>query len=210
MTSFEHALVGVDAALAAGLDRRFSWPIVAFAAVASVLPDWDGLTLFLGASMFADAHRVWGHNLLVAGLLGAVTAVLVYQGDVLPRIHRRLARRWPMLSTDTLTETTPKHSTGQLLAWIATGVIAAYVHLLADLVFSANSQLPVWGLPLLWPWNHTAWAYPLVPWGDIGTSVVLAAGMFAMVRYPKRRSIIAIGALAAVVLYIAVRGRFPM
>jgi hypothetical protein len=44
----------------------------------------------------------------------------------------------------------------------------------------------------------------------VGVDAALAAGMFAMVRYPKRRSIIAIGALAAVVLYIAVRGRFPM
>ena len=71
MTSFEHAMVGITGAVAANLHRRHGWPIVALAGFAAMLPDWDGLTILCGIHCYAAAHRVWGHNLLVAGLVGA-------------------------------------------------------------------------------------------------------------------------------------------
>jgi len=209
MTSFEHALIGIDGALAVGLDRRFGWPIVASAAVAAVLPDWDGLTLLFGPNLFADAHRIWGHNLLVAGLLAAVVGTLLYWWDLLAKGQHALARRWPRLAIGSLPASASKHSVGGLLVWIATVVVATYSHLVGDLVFSANSELPGWGLPLFWPVDRTAWAYPLVPWGDVGTTLVLAGGRFAMVRWSERRQAIARGTLVLVAVYIAVRGMRP-
>ena len=50
MTFYEHAMLGATLALVAGLQRRHGWRIVAMAAVAAVLPDWDGLTIVLGAA----------------------------------------------------------------------------------------------------------------------------------------------------------------
>jgi len=45
MTTYEHAMLGITGALAAGLHRRYGWQIVAMAGVTAVLPDWDGLSL---------------------------------------------------------------------------------------------------------------------------------------------------------------------
>jgi hypothetical protein len=50
MTFFEHAMVGINGAMAADLHRRHGWPLVALAGFSAILPDWDGLTIFLGAS----------------------------------------------------------------------------------------------------------------------------------------------------------------
>jgi len=100
-------------------------------------------------------------------------------------------------------------SLASLGIWILTGLLATASHFLGDLVFSSNSQLPVWGMPLLWPFSHTAWAYPTVPWGDLGATLILAAGMFAMLRWPSWNRAIASVALGAVLLYIVLRGVYP-
>jgi len=90
--------------------------------------------------------------------------------------------------------------------WIAVGVIAAYSHLLTDVAFSAGRDQPIWGVPLCWPFSNTAYAYPLVRWGDIGATVIFAASMFAMLRWPARIQAIAAGSLMATAAYVAVRG----
>ena len=48
-------MLGASLALAARLQSRHGWRIVAMAAVAAVLPDWDGLTILFGA---ARASRI--------------------------------------------------------------------------------------------------------------------------------------------------------
>ena len=93
MTVYEHAMLAVDGALALGLHRRHGWRIVALAGLAAVLPDFDGLTILLGPRLYAEGHRLWGHNLLVAGLVAAVVSIVVYQTDVLTKIQKWLARR---------------------------------------------------------------------------------------------------------------------
>ena len=206
MTVYEHALVGVDGALAAGLHRRYGWQIVAWAACAAVLPDWDGLTLLLGPSWYALGHRVWGHNVLVAGILAACVSGLVWRLDPMTSARSWLARRWAAFRADDLAETAARAAPGGVAVWVTVGVAAAYSHLLADLVFSRGAGLPVWGVPLFWPFDRTDRAYPLVPWGDVGATVILASGMFAMLRWPARTRPIAFGALAAVVAYAAARG----
>src|SRR5262249_31680156 len=71
-------MVGVNLALLAGLHHRYGIPIVATAALTSVLPDWDGLSILFGGEAYARVHRLWGHNLLVASLSGAAVAGLAY------------------------------------------------------------------------------------------------------------------------------------
>ncbi len=93
MTIYEHAMVGINGMLALGLRRRHGWQIVALAGFAAVLPDFDGLTILLGPQCYAEGHRLWAHNLLVAGLAAAVVSAAAYYTDALTRIQRWLARR---------------------------------------------------------------------------------------------------------------------
>ena len=62
--------------------------------------------------------------------------------------------------------------------------------------------MPVWGVPLLWPFSDVAWAYPLVPWGDIGATIIFIAGMFAMLHWRAWTRTIATGTLGLVVGYV--------
>jgi hypothetical protein len=56
MTVYEHAMLGINGALAAGLAPRYGWPIVAMAGAAAVLPDLDGLTILFG--IFPEGIRL--------------------------------------------------------------------------------------------------------------------------------------------------------
>ncbi len=91
MTVYEHAMIGINGTLALGLQRRQGWQIVAWAGLAALLPDADGVTILFGGRAYADGHRLWGHNLLVVGLVAAAVSVVVYRSDVLTRVQRRLA-----------------------------------------------------------------------------------------------------------------------
>jgi membrane-bound metal-dependent hydrolase YbcI (DUF457 family) len=246
MTIYEHAMVGINGALALGLARRHGWQIVALAGFAALVPDFDGLTILLGPQCYAEGHRFWAHNLLVAGLAAAIVSAAAYYTDAFTRIQRWLAKHgwggsphgrdgscadgsdgtdgWGGSCTATpespsaagaAVQLPPQHlpvqlplrrSGTELALWIAVGVIAAYSHLLMDIAFSAGRDLPIWGVPLFWPFSSTAYAYPLVRWGDIGATVIFAASMFAMLRWPARVRTIAAASLIAVAAYIVARG----
>jgi len=91
-------MIGINGALAAGLQRNHGWKIVALAGVAAISPDWDGLTLVAGMSTFNQAHRVWGHNVLVVVLLGAALAAVDYRFDLMTRVARGTMRRIQLLA----------------------------------------------------------------------------------------------------------------
>jgi membrane-bound metal-dependent hydrolase YbcI (DUF457 family) len=238
MTIYEHAMVGINGALALGLARRHGWQIVALAGFAAVLPDFDGLTILLGPQCYAEGHRLWAHNLLVAGLVAALMSAAAYCSGAPTRLRSWFRKRgWGgsctrgLAGSCTATPGTdedsgaasqpppqrrqlppqclqlpPKRSVAELALWIVVGVIAAYSHLLMDVAFSAGRGQPIWGVPLFWPFSSAAYAYPLVRWGDVGATVILAASMFAMLRWPARIQTIAVGSLIAVAGYMAVRG----
>jgi len=209
MTFFEHAMVGIDGALAAGLHRRRGWPIVAMAGFTAMLPDWDGLTILLGPSCYAQGHRVWGHNLLVAGLLAMLVSGLAYRFDWPIRIQQWIGRHWRVLELPGDITCVSARTAGGWWLWLVVGVLAAYSHLLADIVFSAGRNMPVWGVPLAWPFSDVAWAYPLVLWGDVGATIIFIVGMFAMCRWPAWTRTIAACTLGLVIAYVAVRGCLP-
>lgn len=203
MTIYEHAMIGINSTLALGLHRRHGWQVVALAGLAAELPDLDGLTILLGPSVYADGHRLWGHNLLVVGLAAVVLSAIAYQTDVLTKTQKWLAKRWAAVSLPT---EQPPHRRSELFLWIVVGVLAAYSHLLMDIMFSAGRNLPIWGVTLLWPFSNTTWAYPLVPWGNVGATIVLAVSMFAMLRWPNWISSIAASSLIAVAIYMVICG----
>ena len=205
MTTFEHAMLGVTGALAAGLDRRWGWPIVAVAGFVAVLPDWDGLGILFGVAVFDRVHRTLGHNLLVCLSLGAVVAALDYRYSLALRVKEHVGRHLRALSSQ---EPSPKRSVfraGELSIWVAVGVVASLSHLAADVVFSGHPQLSDWGLRLLWPFSDRLWAYPMVSWGDPGATLVFVVGMFAMIRWRSRRRLIAGLTLTLVLGYVSMR-----
>lgn len=215
MTIFEHALIGIDGALALGLHRRYGWPIVALAGFAAVLPDFDGLAILGGLQCYAEGHRLWGHNLLVAALAALAASAAAYYSGVFPRIQRSLAKRCQAFAIggNCGAGVPPAHAQAaetaapqELALWLAVGLAAAFSHLLMDVVFSIGKAQPIWGVPLFWPFSNTAYAYPLLRWGDIGATVILAVGMFAMLRWPGRIQALAAGSLLAIAAYLAIRG----
>ncbi|MHC4400547.1 MAG: metal-dependent hydrolase [Planctomycetota bacterium] len=209
MIILDHALLGACGTLAAGLHHRYGWEIVALASVAAVLPDWDSLSLAFGAAAFDRVHRVMGHNVLVCALVGAAFAALDYRYVLNLRVKDFVKRRVRWL---TIPETPPPRCAfraSEMGVWVAVGVLASLSHLPADLVFSGHSELSDWGLALLWPFSDRVWAYPMVPWGDVGVTLIFIAGMFAMIRWQSRVSMIARGTLVLVVAYIVVRGMLP-
>jgi len=204
MTTIEHALLGINGTLAAGLHRRWGWPIVALAGVAAVSPDWDGVFLVSRSISLVEGHRVWGHNLLACTLIGVLLGLADYHVDLVTRCGRRLVRLLrltvPMDQLD-VREQFPRVG---LVTWILVAVVAALSHLPADMVISGTDQLPDWKLQVLWPFSHRGWVFPLMPWGHPGITIVFVIGMFAMVRWRSRLQLVACLTLAAVVTYLAI------
>lgn len=206
MTSYEHVMLGVTGTVALGMHRRYGWPIVAVAGIAAIVPDWDGLSLAFGAAAFDRVHRAWGHNLLAAALAGAILAVVEHRFGWMERAGLGLAARLKLLGPTQTMESLRSRPRGGLAVWILVGIAASLSHLGADMLFSGHATLSDWGVRLLWPFSDRAWVYPMVPWGDPCVSVIFAAGMFGMLRWPGRLERVAGATLAAAAAYVLIRG----
>jgi membrane-bound metal-dependent hydrolase YbcI (DUF457 family) len=199
MTTFEHAMFGVSLALVAGVRRRHGWGLVAVAGAAAALPDWDGLSILFGPSAYARGHRVWGHNLLAAGLAGAAAGVVGL-------LAARSARVRASLTRPPAQPPKPPHASGSAPAvWAAVGLVAGLSHLPADVVFNGGAGLSPWPVPLLWPFDRWGWAVPVVPWGKVVVTVLFVAEMFALYRWPGRDRAVAAVTLAAASAYVGAR-----
>lgn len=213
MTTFEHALLGANGVLAAGLNRRYGWQLVALAGLVAMTPDWDGLTLVLGPTLFDRAHRAWGHSLLTCSLLGIALGLIDYRFDVVTRCAnvtlRFLKRCGLALPTEQAADRLPVRmgrSIGGYVVWIVVAMAAALSHLAADLVVSGTATLGDWRLQLLWPFSTQGWIFPCVRWGDPGMTLIFVGGVLAIYRWRERRQIIAATTLLGVAGYVVVRG----
>ena len=206
MTSYEHAMLGAGGALACGLHRRHGWQIAALAGVAAMGPDWDGLTLIVSRSVFAEGHRLWGHNLLACLLLGGVMGAVDYRFDVVTRLGRLLARLFGVKTPEAQLTIRHAFTRGGLCVWVLVASLAALSHLPADMLVSGTSTLADWELKPFWPVSAEGYVYAMVPWGDPGITLVFVAGMFATARRTQHIQRTAAITLAGVALYIALRG----
>jgi membrane-bound metal-dependent hydrolase YbcI (DUF457 family) len=206
MTIYEHAMLSINGALALGLQKRYDWQIVALAGVLAVVPDWDGVSILFNVQSYAQGHRIWGHNFFVAGLMAVVVSVFCYRFDLFARIHRWLAVHWSAFTVNNDRMDARESDRGPLVVWVIVGMAAAYSHLLADMLFSVGKNLPVWGVPLFWPFSGKEYSYPMVAWGDVGPTIIFAASMFFMLRWPKWTSKIAFASLILVISYSYVAG----
>lgn len=204
MTVYEHAMLGSSVSLLGNVHRRHGWGLVAAAAAAGALPDWDGLSLAFGPTAYADVHRAWGHNLLAAALAGAAVGGVGYLCHRSVRVRRAALRFLP--PTGPAAAPAPPFAPHALAVWVAVGVVAALSHLPADLIYSGGAGLPDWPVPLLWPFSHRGYAYPMVPWGDLGVTLLFVGEMFALYRWPRSARAVAALALAAGAVYLVLRG----
>lgn len=202
MTTYEHGMLGTTLALALGCQRRQGWPIVAAAAVASALPDWDGLSLAMGGAAYARVHRVWGHNVLVATCSGLLVGVTGYLWSL------SLRKPAPVIEAEPHGDVPPQRSftIRSLNEWIVICVLASLIHLPADMIYSGHPEMRNWPLQLLWPFSERGWVWPLVAWGNVGTSLLFVGEMFALYRWPKRTRSIAWLTLLALHGYILACG----
>ena len=208
MTTIEHAMLGINGALSAGLHRRWGWQIVALAGVAATSPDWDGIFMLSQSNALVERHRVWGHNVLACVLTGLLLGGGDYYFDVITRSGRSFTRLLRLNVSDDSMITRERFSIGGLAIWAGVAIVAAFSHLPADMVVSGTSELPDWKVQLLWPFSHQGWVFPLVPWGDAGITIVFVIGMFAMARWKSHVRAIASATLLLMVVYIAIRPVF--
>ena len=204
MTVYEHAMVGVNGAVAIGLHRWAGWRLVALAGICATLPDWDGLTILLGGGYYAQGHRIWGHNLLVSALSAALLSVVLYRFDGLGAVRRWIASRWSGVPGEPQASSC-EPSWRRCGVWVAVAVAASFSHLAFDTAYSTGRNLSDWGVPLGWPFTERVWIFRSAPWGDVGATVILAAAMFAMLRWPLRSQWVAAGSLALVIGYVLLR-----
>jgi hypothetical protein len=199
MTIFEHPMLGANLALLGGVLRRHGWGLVATAAVAAAIPDWDGLSLVFGPEAYAGVHRVWGHNLLAASFGGALVGVLGLLAARSIRVRAMLPRPSATMAAP------PKAGVLAACVWIAVAVIAGLSHLAADIVFNGGTGLSAWPVPLLWPLTRRGFAVAIVPAGDISVTVLFVCEMFLLYRFPGRAQSIAALTLAVGSAYLLVR-----
>ncbi|MBC8356789.1 MAG: metal-dependent hydrolase [Planctomycetes bacterium] len=204
MTTFEHAMLGINGTLAAGLHRRYQWRVVALAGLAAVAPDWDGLTIIGGMELFDHAHRAWGHSFFSCVILACCIAALDYRFDLVGYGERMLC--WVLRTPSTASVTRQEGSHQRLVAWMLVAILATMSHLAADLVYSGTAELSDWHLQLLWPFSTQGFVFPMVHWGDAGVTIIFVVSMFAMVRRRDRIQPIALITLTLVLVYIVVRG----
>ncbi len=209
MTVFEHAMMGASLALATGLQGRHGWRMVVLAGAAATLPDWDGLTIVLGPQAYARGHRVWGHNLLTASIAGLLAGVFEYRWAPLVRLVQAAARKMrartmPALpSAGGAPDPSPLERDGAPALCMALGLVGALSHLFADYFYSGYVAEWSWALQLFWPFSHRGWAHPVVPGGNLGTTILFVVEMFALYLRPRRATLIAWVSLAAWSIHLA-------
>jgi len=205
MTSIEHALLGAYLVLASGANRRCGWQLVAAAGAAAVVPDWDALPLLFSVALFDAAHRCWGHALVVCLPVAVLLAMLDYRFDCVTRLTRSCVHLLRVAVDESRLAVRSTWTVKDCFAWSLAAVVATLSHVFTDMLFSGNAQLTEWPIKILWPISETGFDFPMIPWGDVGLSVLFFLGLFAMLRWPKIVQRIAVSTLAIAVLYAVTR-----
>lgn len=207
MTTPEHALVGIHLALACGRATVWGWRAVALAGLMSNMPDWDGLPMLVNMARFEPGHRVWGHNLLSITLTSLLVAAVFSRWDVLGRIGNRVAGRFggPELGGIMAKD-------AGLLAFLPAllvCLVSQTMHLPCDMVASGGRGLSHWHVKPFWPFSDAGFVYPMIPWGDVGPTVVMMAGVIFMARRRRDIAMTSAATLLCLMVYLLAR-RFVM
>jgi len=183
MTTPEHTLVGIHFALATGLHRFVGWRGVVMAGVASNIPDWDGIPMLFDMERFESGHRVWGHGILSIVLSSLLIGFSQSRWDWIGCIagwFRGILPSSTLVSDSRLPEWQIGVRGG--LVFTAIGLGAQLLHLPCDMVVSGGNGLSDWAIQPWWPFSTAAYVYPLIPWGDVGPTVILMAGIIGIAK----------------------------
>ena len=177
MTTPEHAALAVSLGLAVRLHERYGVAMLVPVGLAAVSPDWDGLAGFVDLRYFDHGHRVWGHGILPAVVMGAVVAAIATAG--------RLGERAVVLCNriDGI-RLRPRNRAGVATAAFI-GAAAAASHIPADIVVSGAEGIRDWPVSILWPLDGPKVVYPMLRWGDPGPTLMLAGGLIVAALRPR-------------------------
>ncbi len=205
MTTPEHTMVGIHSAFALGLHRRYGWQSVALAGIASNVPDWDGIPMFVDMARFESIHRVWGHNFVSILLTSLLLAATQVRWDWLGRIGGWFAGRFSIPKQDSPDCQTGTDSGCGLLLFFGIAFAAQTLHLPCDMVVSGGSGLNDWSVEPWWPFSHAAYVYPMIPWGDPGPTLILMAGAVIAAKWPPQTANISRLSIGTLLVYLLVR-----
>lgn len=214
MTTPEHTLIGIQLAMATGRERVWGWQAVALAGLMSNAPDWDGLPMLVDMARFERGHRVWGHNVFAILFTAFVVAVVVSRRDWIGTCGKWLARRCGSRGhSHPASVAATAAAAGRLtirdrplcfLPAFVTGCVAQLIHLPCDVVVSGGHGLTDWEVRPWWPVSNVGYVYPMIPWGDVGPTLILMAGAIAIARrgWGRGTATPAAATLAALLLYL--------
>jgi LexA-binding, inner membrane-associated putative hydrolase len=205
MTTPEHTLVGIHLAFALGCHRILGWSAVAMAGVASNLPDWDGLPMLFDMQRFEIGHRVWGHNLAAITLSSILISWSQHHYRWIEIVSNWILKKLPDhgLARTTIDETSKQIGT---LTFFGIAMFVQVVHLPCDMVVSGGIGLSDWAIQPLWPFSNAGYVYPMIPWGDIGPTLILMSGVICSAKWPNNVSRSSLVTLLALCTYLLVRG----
>ena len=203
MTSPEHTLVGILGAMSIGLHKRLGWPVVVFAGLASNVPDWDGVPMLFDMQKFESGHRVWGHS--VGSIL--ITALILAWAQNGFRFIEKLAERCkPFLPSELKFPERKSLEPIPFTSLAMVGVLFQAIHLVCDMTVSGGRGLSHWEVQPLWPFSAIGFVVPLLPWGDIGPTLITMASLIFMAKYPGHSQRYAVLGLVILGTYMVLRG----
>ncbi|MDP1560864.1 MAG: metal-dependent hydrolase [Pirellulaceae bacterium] len=204
MTTPEHTLVGLHVAFALGVHRSYGWAAVTMAGLAANVPDWDGLPMLFDMQRFETGHRVWGHNLIAIFLSSLLLGWTQFRYSWIERIAGWLASKIPSLKMrdQTFDVTGPRVGT---VTFFGIALISQLLHLPCDMVVSGGKGLTDWAIQPFWPFSNAGFVYPMIPWGDVGPTVILMAGIIIAAKRPARLATVSMLTLLALSAYLVAR-----
>ncbi|MEZ6048772.1 MAG: metal-dependent hydrolase [Planctomycetaceae bacterium] len=203
MTTPEHTLVGIHGAFLLGLPAKMGWAVVVLIALVSNVPDLDGLPLLISVQQFESGHRVWGHNFLVIGITSLLLAWTQARYHWIERAARKVKKILPAETEATLNQPEREIS---LLPLMGVLFLFQSLHLVCDLVVSGGHGLSDWHVLPFWPFSDTGYVFPLIPWGDVGPTVILMIGTITLAKMPNRTRTVAGLTLVMLCGYLVGRG----
>ena len=85
-------------------------------------------------------------------------------------------------------------------------VLFQVIHLGCDIIVSGGEGLSDWEVLPFWPFHDAGVVFPLIPWGDLGPTVIMMSTAVLMAAYRSRTEVIAISGLTILTAYMLFRG----
>lgn len=199
--------MGIHFAFATGIHRFVGWRGVAMAGVASNLPDWDGLPMLFDMQRFESGHRVWGHGLLSIFVGALLIAFAQIRWDWIGCAANKLRSLASEAHSVPFTQSPEwQHGVIGVVAFASIALYAQILHLPCDMVVSGGNGLSDWAIQPWWPFSNAAYVYPLIPWGDVGPTVILMVGVIILAKRNSHVSQTSWLTIVALCGYFIVRG----